>query len=106
MGQLFSEIQSCFQFLQVSTTPHGAIVIDTAAAGSLPEHFPQPEDLASDTIKPLDEDLATWILQQAVLRQTSALVRLSAGDSPQPVFVHPFCDVVARLGPSRHFCLL
>jgi len=63
----------------VSTTPHGAIVIDTAAAGSLPEHFPQPEDLASDTIKPLDEDLATWILQQAVLRQTSALVRLSAG---------------------------
>ncbi|CAE7242976.1 dapb3 [Symbiodinium sp. CCMP2592] len=79
----------------VSTTPHGAIVIDTAAAGSLPEHFPQPEDLASDTKKPSDEDLATWILQQAVLRQTSALVRLSAGDSPQPVFVHPFCDVVA-----------
>ncbi|CAE7511898.1 dapb3 [Symbiodinium microadriaticum] len=79
----------------VSATLHGAIVIDTAAVGSLPEHFPQPEDLASDITKPSDEDLASWILEQAVLRQTSALVRLSSGDAPQPIFVHPFCDVVA-----------
>ena len=83
---------------QVSTTPRGALVIDTAAGGNLPEHHPQAGDLDSDIQRAEDSDLATWVLEQAVLRQTSALVRLSAEKAPQPIFVHPFADVLANLG--------
>ncbi|CAE7496481.1 dapb3 [Symbiodinium natans] len=79
----------------VSTTPRGALVIDTAAGGNLPEHHPQAGDLDSDIQRAEDSDLATWVLEQAVLRQTSALVRLSAEKAPQPIFVHPFADVLA-----------
>ena len=83
----------------MAATPDGAIVVDTAAGEILPKHFPEAEELDGGVGPSEGEDLAAWVLRQAISRQTSALLQLFLGGKPpQPIFVHPFADVRVTLG--------